>query len=454
MLPIVDAVAFLDLYQRRGCQNINLLLLWSIFLAAANFVDARILDEAGYKTRKGMKRAFYQRAKALYDNAQDDDQVSLLQSIILLGFWYADAQDRFEAWHWIGIAISLGQTLGLHRHTNSRSTAQSLSVAKARLFRRIWWSCFVRDRWLSLVKGRPMRINLEDCDVPLPTTEDISDELGTLSEAVKDSYLPFPSKVVGNLWCRLVQVSVALGDLLRVHYSIRGVSAGVDDIEASQQELDKCANQQMDSSSPLDHPFVQVLDAQVLLFVEAATAVLYRPYILKGPPGLTHEVQKTWQKMCLERAKGAASRTNSVLETLMNADLVKYMKPMTMTVMVPAMQIHLLDCKSPITSVRRLGHHKLDLCMMVLSELRETYWGADFTYRMFDRARTKLMDSTNTAPLTSNQSVPLTSQTFSDVNPPITPNLDNFIPSMDNLLSPNFALGEFFGPGYTDQNDL
>lgn len=92
MLPVVDTVAFLDLYRKRGCQNINLLLLWSMFLAAANFVDLAVLEAAGYKTRKGMKRAFYQCAKALYDNAQDDDQVSLLQSVILLGFWYADGK--------------------------------------------------------------------------------------------------------------------------------------------------------------------------------------------------------------------------------------------------------------------------------------------------------------------------------------------------------------------------
>ena len=44
-----------------------------------------------------------------------------------------------------------------------------------------------------------------------------------------------------------------------------------------------------------------------------------------------------------------------------------------MTIIIPAMQIHLLDCKSSTASVRRLGYHKLDLCMIVLSELRETY---------------------------------------------------------------------------------
>ena len=35
-LPIIDAGYFLARYLGHGCQNINLLLLWSMFLAAAN----------------------------------------------------------------------------------------------------------------------------------------------------------------------------------------------------------------------------------------------------------------------------------------------------------------------------------------------------------------------------------------------------------------------------------
>lgn len=156
-----------------------------------------------------------------------------------------------------------------------------------------------------------MRINIEDCDVPLPTTDDVSDELETLSESIKDSYLPFTPTAVGKLWCRLVQVSVSLGNLLRVHYSIRGPLAGVEAIEASQQELDQCGGSSLESAEHLGHPFLQVFDAQVLLFLEAAKAVLYRPYLLKGPSGLQEDSRNQWQKICLQRAKEAVSPSHS-----------------------------------------------------------------------------------------------------------------------------------------------
>lgn len=79
-----------------------------------------------------------------------------------MGYWYANTDERTESWHWVGVAIGLSQTLGFHRDPR----VSNVPVAQRRLWRRIWWCCFYRDRFLALGMGRPTRINLEDCDVP------------------------------------------------------------------------------------------------------------------------------------------------------------------------------------------------------------------------------------------------------------------------------------------------
>ena len=61
--------------------------------------------------------------------------------------------------------------------------------------------------------------------------------------------------------------------------------------------------------------------------------------------------------------------------------------------MIPAMQIHLFDCKSDQPLRRGLGSNKLSLCMLVLSRLRETYWSASVIHRLFERAQAILGDS-------------------------------------------------------------
>lgn len=57
------------------------------------------------------------------------------------------------------------------------------------------------------------------------------------------------------------------------------------------------------------------------------------------------------------------------------------------------MQIHLFDCKSTNPLRRGLGKNKLNLCMLVLSQLRETYWSASVIYRLFERAQAMLEKS-------------------------------------------------------------
>jgi hypothetical protein len=72
--------------------------------------------------------------------------------------------------------------------------------------------------------------------------------------------------------------------------------------------------------------------------------------------------------------------------------------------------MHLLESTSPTVLARRLGLHKFQLCMMVLSELRLTYWGADAMYRLFERAQQKLQERQNlVSASSSNTSIPASS---------------------------------------------
>ena len=204
--------------------------------------------------------------KCLYDSDYEQDQLSLIQSVILLGFWYTDTEDRTGAWHWIGIAISLCQTLGLHRSPESFNANNRLPEQRRRLFRRIWWACFVRDRWLSLVKGRPMRIHLEDCDVPRPSMDDITRELDAIPTATRDRYLPYPSHAVARLWLKLVTISVTLGNILRIHYRHTGPKPSVEDIQRSEEEFQECALTEEDTEQ--NNSILQVFAYQLQLFYE------------------------------------------------------------------------------------------------------------------------------------------------------------------------------------------
>jgi hypothetical protein len=61
------------------------------------------------------------------------------------------------------------------------------------------------------------------------------------------------------------------------------------------------------------------------------------------------------------------------------------------------MQLHLFECKSLVPLRRGLGKNKLDLCMLVLTQLRNTYWSASVIYRLFERAQS-MLDKARLAP--------------------------------------------------------
>lgn len=145
-----------------------------------------------------------------------------------MSFWYADSDDRDGAWHWIGIAISLCQTIGLHRNPGQEQATfgngygwkrRGVPEEKLRLWRLIWWMCYLRDTWLSFGLGRPPRISLSDCDMPMPAISDVKALTSGLLPQHAKEYLPDDEHgTLPLLWGCLFNTTLGLGNILKNHY--------------------------------------------------------------------------------------------------------------------------------------------------------------------------------------------------------------------------------------------
>lgn len=175
-----------------------------------------------------------------YDNGGEKDRISIIQAVSLLAFGYSDLGERTESWHWMGIAISLSQTLGLNRDPDRGQYNTRLSDQQRQIWRRIWWSCFFRDRWLSLSMGRPMRINARDCDIPYPTAEDLVSDSNLMPLSIRCKYLPPDFRQLAEHWVVLLQMSEMLGPILSENYSPSGPVPSHTWIETTEQNLVRC----------------------------------------------------------------------------------------------------------------------------------------------------------------------------------------------------------------------
>lgn len=110
--PVFDRQSFTSEY-RRG--QASPLVLHTIFMLAFTVSSDSLVQQAGYSDRGTARRTHYLRAKTLYDADYENDRFKLVATLFLLGFWWAGPEDQKDTWHWLGAAISLAQTLGMHR---------------------------------------------------------------------------------------------------------------------------------------------------------------------------------------------------------------------------------------------------------------------------------------------------------------------------------------------------
>lgn len=94
VVPVVSKSRFMRRY-RDPKNPPSLLLLQAILLASSRVcTNAQLVDASGSTTPASM--TFYKRAKALYDANYEDDRVTIVQALILMG-WYWEGPEGTQS---------------------------------------------------------------------------------------------------------------------------------------------------------------------------------------------------------------------------------------------------------------------------------------------------------------------------------------------------------------------
>jgi hypothetical protein len=167
IVPIINRTDFMRRYRDPANQP-SILLMQAVLLAGSRVCDTpMLLDSNGSPISAAT--LLYQRVKALYDADYEEDRVSIIQALTLMG-WYWEDPSRVpkNVFYWNGLATAVAQGCGMHRSTkNSR-----LSKYDQRLWTRIWWTLYTRDRSVAAALGRPTHISLDGSDVEMVCEDD------------------------------------------------------------------------------------------------------------------------------------------------------------------------------------------------------------------------------------------------------------------------------------------
>ena len=326
-------------------------------------------------------------------------------------YWYETPDDRKDAWYWMGLVISIAHTVGLNKNPENTD----MEPRKKKLWKRIWWSCVMRDRLIALGMRRPTRVKDEDYDTPMLTETDF--EITILPEHI--TIIPRDCSLARDIRAQrqLAQICIAkvklcllIGRILSTQYSVliqyhadtstrsnamllpKKLDQG-DKIQKCDQELSQWitnlpATCQYSSKIGTGNsaPSIFLHRALLNMLYFATLSALHRPQVLPPLSNMELNNGRNPQDISTKKVHEASCAITCISLDLYTYDLEKYLPTSGVTVLLPAIIIHLLDIKSSVEPVRQNAINGFCHCMLILKKLRDSYASADFATQFLEAA--------------------------------------------------------------------
>ncbi|CAM1507618.1 Fc.00g072590.m01.CDS01 [Cosmosporella sp. VM-42] len=389
--------------------------------AGTAFVNFDLLQREGFRSRKEARRSYFRRVRLLHDFDYERDHITLIQSLLLMTYWHEDLDDEKGPSHWIGLAISLAYKTGIQDNPGPARTSGQ------RLQRRIWWSCYMRDCLVSLGFRQPLWIVADDFDVPMLVEDDF--EIRALPSEDRRTYAKifflrserFQAQLAVMCMSK-ARLCVCIHRILETQYSIQGPhsklsvnttssmmllhpvrNAKTDDIHDIGRELEMWADslpvgchQQMLSLSDIEDGMSTIAIHRIVLFMVyyGTIIALYRPVSQSSD---TQTTTLPFQEQdAREKVFNAAIQIAEMTHDVNQLQLTKYLPATCITMILPAMIVHLLKMKHPEPLARQLAGRGLFRCMHALDQLRQIYNAADEATQILQEASNRAAVDINT----------------------------------------------------------
>ncbi|KAG6000978.1 Cutinase transcription factor 1 alpha [Claviceps maximensis] len=371
IVPVINRCRFMTQY-RDPKNPPSLLLLQAVLLAGTRVcTNAQLMDANGSTTPAAL--TFYKRAKALYDANYEDDRVTIVQSLLLMGWYWEGPEDVTKnVFYWSRVATIVAQGSGMHR-----SVEQSqLSKSDKRLWKRIWWTLFTRDRSVAVALGRPVHINLDDSDVEMLTEDDfIEDESNRATE-----FAPDPIHV--QFFLQYVKLCEIMGLVLSQQYSVasKGRPRNAIDLTHSDmaladwlQNCPKIVYWEM----PRHHFWSALLHSNYYTTLCLLHRAHMPPSGLKGfPDGAPYPSRNI--------AFQAAAMITSIVDNLAAHKELRYCPAFIVYSLFSALIMHVYQMRSPVPSIQQVTQNRLRSCMQALKEVSRVWLVGKMVYTLFE----------------------------------------------------------------------
>ncbi|KAI6854368.1 hypothetical protein KC323_g8847 [Hortaea werneckii] len=378
VVPVINRSKFMRRY-RDPKNPPSLLLLQAILLAGSRVCNnPQLMDANGSTTPAAM--TFYKRAKALYDANYEDDRVTIVQALILMGWYWEGPEDVTKnVFYWSRVAVIVAQGSGMHRSVEG----SQLSKADKRLWKRIWWTLFTRDRSVAVALGRPVSINIEDSDVEMVSEDDFIDDEGPDRPS---EYAPDPVHV--QFFLNYVKLTEIMGLVLSQQYGVANRmrrNTAIDLTHSDMALADWLQNCPPEVRwEPQRHHFWSALlhanyytTLCLLHRAHMPPAGSSDPRTLNGYPEETAYPSRTI-------AYQAAGMITSIIEGLQSHDQLRYTPAFIVYSLFSALIMHVYQMRSSNQTIVSATQQRLQICMTALRDVSKVWLVAKMVHTLFE----------------------------------------------------------------------
>ena len=416
MYPVVDAFKVMSIVQDTNSDNekLSLLLLQALIFVGATWVDVRLVRKLGFLSRKAFRRTIHRKIRLLYDADYEDDRICLIQTFIICTFWWEGPNENKDAWYWLGVALSLSRTIGLHQS----SPNSTMTSAERRLRKRLWWALVTRDTIGSFGLSRSPRISDTDYNVPFLEVEDF--EFQTVPDSLTDSIPQSVSqqRTYAQLCITWVKLVCIFGKIFKAAYPESGAGKtavlysnqqlegtdkmpsearqlNMDQLKQYEKELSQWQQEVPDHmwhaaplpSSPAELERAELAHRGLLsMLYYTALIILHRPQRL--PSDLMSTSTETSETPVEDNSRAmvkfAAGQITKIAMDFYEADMVDVLSGTCISCLIPASINHIFDMTSPNQIVRLEAHQRLEQCKAIFQSFSDQQYAGPWSLNIIN----------------------------------------------------------------------
>ncbi|KAJ5175612.1 uncharacterized protein N7482_001489 [Penicillium canariense] len=409
-MPVLNLQEFLRCVAENDPEgNVSVLLFQAVMFVGTAFVDLKLLQDAGYSTRKDARNAFFTRLRLLYSFDCEEDRIVILQSLLLMTYW-SDTENspHRDIWDWIGVCNTQAHSIGL----NQDPSASDMDPKARRLRTRIWWCLYSRDRLIAMGMRRPLQVNEGTSNIPMLKPEDFDFEPYSPSVTALFHCRQLEDlshqKRLATMFIEKVKLCQCIGRVLFAQYAPSQRQFGATDRttvtliprQASESEFTRCS-QKLDSwpsGLPKDAQFIpasrnnfrdgeDVLllhGAMLRLLYHATSSALHRPWAAHSKDQSKSRLE--WRNMARTKMHDAAAGITHIIQGLNQLNLTRFLPQSGVTVILPAAVAHLSNSMSDNPAVRESSINNFHRCVQVLHRLKDIYPAAGVEFGNLEAA--------------------------------------------------------------------